>query len=124
MSQTDVSPSSHSSHVHVYTYSQTSFVTSPTDVGSSFSQSADNNIQRQQADLQAKILSLLGSSAVVPAAKPAPTHSPSTSGKASYPASRYGGGGSGVGGGRTEDTSYGDYSFADRYRQPAYGGYH
>ena len=94
-----------------------------TDVGSSFSQSADNNIQRQQADLQAKILSLLGSSAVVPAAKPAPTHSPSTSGKASYPASRYGGGGGG-GGGRTEDTSYGDYSFADRYRQPAYGGYH
>ena len=115
----------HLQATHMYTCTHTHKLPchfSLPDVGSSFSQSADNNIQRQQADLQAKILSLLGSSAVVPAAKPAPTHSPSTSGKASYPASRYGGGGGG--GGRTEDTSYGDYSFADRYRQPAYGGYH
>lgn len=72
-------------------------------------------MQRQQADLQAKILSLLGSSAVVPANKPTPSPSPASAGRSGYgPASRY-----------TEDSLYGsDYSYADRYRQPSYGGFH
>ena len=38
--------------------------------------SAAEDIQRQQADLQAKILSLLGSSAVVPSPKPQSTGPP------------------------------------------------
>ena len=82
--------------------------------GGSSSHAVESNMQRQQADLQAKILSLLGSSAVVPANKPASSPSPASVGRSGYaPASRY-----------TEDSLYGsDYSY-DRYRQPSYGGFH
>ena len=81
--------------------------------GGSSSHAVDSSMQRQQADLQAKILSLLGSSAVVPASKPASSPS-APAGRSGYgSASRY-----------TEDALYGDYSYTDRYRQPSYGGFH
>lgn len=80
---------------------------------------AKDDIQRQQADLQAKILSLLGSNAVVPSpsaqnSAPLPKGPPSGGGggPSGYPSSSYGsygpprgGGGEGVASGR----GYGGY---------------
>ncbi len=65
--------------------------------------SPKEDIQRQQADLQAKILSLLGSNAVVPSSSnqtPSQGHSYEGTGRGvKYPPGRgYGGGGGGGGG--------------------------
>ena len=76
-------------------------------------------IQRQQADLQAKILSLLGSSAVVPSTSVAkspssqPTRSTSydSSHAVSYPPPGHGYSGYGSGGGGPSGSGYSGYSY-------------
>ena len=84
------------------------------------------DIQQQQADLQAKILSLLGSNAVVPPSKPAPAAAPPVDttrrpfgGGGGLPGSvssgfGIGGSGSGIAGG-----AYNSYQTT----QSQYGGY-
>lgn len=70
-------------------------------------------IQRQQADLQAKILSLLGSNAVVPSSSSQPSRSSSydSSHAVSYPPPGHSYSGYGSGSGGASGSGYSGYSY-------------